>query len=412
MMSKPRQVPLPPSGTRSPHSMRMVVVLPLPLAPRKPQISPLRDLQAQPVDHRCGAEALAQIVHVDDEAVIARIISSAAPLPLAAIGRTATGWPGLISVACSRGGRASHHEDELGAARLAVDHRRRVFGLRRDEGDRSPTGRPDSCRNAARPRSPRWTSASLGSGTKKRTKMFPAAAATPPGRRPAGSRRGAPARRRRRRRPALRHGAGRAAIAPSRAPRLARFDEGLLCLDLALAPDRGAQLRQRRLEACDLGDWPSAGRRAAARRAASMAPPVFSRSSLRLRSDCDLVASRLGVGEIGLGLLDFGRLAAGLEIGELRFRLVELARSPGRARRGRWCRPGRTAARRPRPSSRAPTCEGREQALLGRADLDEIGVGIALPFDRRRRAVRPPPAGADSRPGERHDEDEVRPPTA
>jgi hypothetical protein len=38
----PRQVPRPASGFRSPHSMRIVVVLPLPLGPRKPQMRPVR----------------------------------------------------------------------------------------------------------------------------------------------------------------------------------------------------------------------------------------------------------------------------------------------------------------------------------------------------------------------------------
>ena len=47
MMSRPRQVPLPPSGTSRPHSMRIVVVLPLPLAPRKPQISPAATCKRQ-----------------------------------------------------------------------------------------------------------------------------------------------------------------------------------------------------------------------------------------------------------------------------------------------------------------------------------------------------------------------------
>jgi hypothetical protein len=39
-MSSPRQVPLPASGVSSPHSMRIVVVLPLPFGPRKPQMRP------------------------------------------------------------------------------------------------------------------------------------------------------------------------------------------------------------------------------------------------------------------------------------------------------------------------------------------------------------------------------------
>ena len=57
-------------------------------------------------------------------------------------GRTAIGWPGLISRGLLRRRPRLHHVDELGADRLAVDHRRRVFGLRRDEGDgRGEVGR-------------------------------------------------------------------------------------------------------------------------------------------------------------------------------------------------------------------------------------------------------------------------------
>ena len=37
--SKPRQLPAAASGRSSPHSMRIVVVLPLPFGPRKPTIS-------------------------------------------------------------------------------------------------------------------------------------------------------------------------------------------------------------------------------------------------------------------------------------------------------------------------------------------------------------------------------------
>src|SRR5512133_1937358 len=41
-MSRPATVPWPPEGSRSPHSIRMVVDLPAPLGPRKPKISPWR----------------------------------------------------------------------------------------------------------------------------------------------------------------------------------------------------------------------------------------------------------------------------------------------------------------------------------------------------------------------------------
>ena len=48
--------------------MRMVVVLPLPLGPRKPQIWPRATWMRDMVDHRARAEALDQAAHVDDRA--------------------------------------------------------------------------------------------------------------------------------------------------------------------------------------------------------------------------------------------------------------------------------------------------------------------------------------------------------
>ncbi len=61
------------------------------------------DLEAQAVDDFQGAEALSEVVDVDD-------IGHHGPFRAiggGASGRTAIGWPGLINVACSRGGRAS-----------------------------------------------------------------------------------------------------------------------------------------------------------------------------------------------------------------------------------------------------------------------------------------------------------------
>ena len=49
--------------------MRMNVVLPLPLGPRKPQISPCADLQIDVIDGREVAEALGHSAHIDGEIV-------------------------------------------------------------------------------------------------------------------------------------------------------------------------------------------------------------------------------------------------------------------------------------------------------------------------------------------------------
>ena len=96
-----------------------------------------RDLQAQALDHLEVAEALAQIVHVDDEIVHG---------DAAASGFTVTGWPGLSSVAWSGVGRASARKTNLARVDSRIDERRRVFGLRRDERHCAGRGRADNCR--------------------------------------------------------------------------------------------------------------------------------------------------------------------------------------------------------------------------------------------------------------------------
>ena len=63
--STPPTRAVPQVGRSSPHSMRMVVDLPAPLAPRKPKISPCLDVERQVVDRRERAEAPGQIVDVD-----------------------------------------------------------------------------------------------------------------------------------------------------------------------------------------------------------------------------------------------------------------------------------------------------------------------------------------------------------
>ena len=97
--------PAPASGTSRPHSMRIVVVLPLPLAPRKPQISPFGDLQLRPSTTLRAPKLLRRSSNVDD--VVAHGGASAR------CGRTVTGWPGLSSAACAGGGRASARKTNL-----------------------------------------------------------------------------------------------------------------------------------------------------------------------------------------------------------------------------------------------------------------------------------------------------------
>ena len=82
----------PPSGVSRPQSMRMVVVLPLPLGPRKPKISPSQHAQREVLDDALAAEALAQPRDVDRR-------PARSPLMAPRAG-TSTGWPG-----CSRAAR-------------------------------------------------------------------------------------------------------------------------------------------------------------------------------------------------------------------------------------------------------------------------------------------------------------------
>ena len=100
-------------------------------------------------------------------------------------------------------------------------------------------------------------------------------------------------------------------------------------------------------------------------------------AEIRLR----FVARRLGVDEIGLGLHDFGRLAAALEVGELLLRLSQL---PDGLIGGRLIA-GVVLVEQRRAFGdfiAAPNVDCGDQALLSRASLDEVGVRIALPFHR------------------------------
>ena len=163
-MSRPRQVPPPPSGFTSPHSIRIVVVLPLPLAPRKPQISPVCHRERQAVDNLARAIALVQIAHIDHQFAV----HGAARFQRAHFDR-------LARIEVGRPGRAAawpRQKHQLGLADFAVDQRRRVFGLRRNERDRAgQAGRAAVAGQSDR--IAQMQRAENGSGTKNRTKILP-----------------------------------------------------------------------------------------------------------------------------------------------------------------------------------------------------------------------------------------------
>ena len=166
----------------------------------------------------------------------------------------------------------------------------------------------------------------------------------------------------------------------------------LLRPDLALAAERRAHLGERRLEALDLGGG-------GAQIGALLVDELLGdgvgpyQCLVALEVGLDLVAGRLGVREISLGLVNLGRLAARLEIGEL---LLGLAKLPRRLLAGGEV--GGVVLLEQRRARRhlgaAPHRERHQEALLGRSDLDEIGLGITLPLQRRRGAIEPPPGAA------------------
>ena len=215
--------------------MRIVVVLPLPLAPRKPQISPAATCSDRSSTTLCVPKPCA------DRARRCRRGHGAA-LRRAALRPAARGSAaGLV-----RRRPRLDKRTRAWPALLAVDDRRRVFGLRRDEGNGGPQiGTAAVAGERYRVAAMHAGTAPL-SGTKKRTKILPAAAAKRPGRRRPSSRQAAPAHRRRARRPggdaALRQAPLRHFQAGAR-----RLDGGILRLDLRNAAERGAQLRERRL---------------------------------------------------------------------------------------------------------------------------------------------------------------------
>ncbi len=303
------------------------------------------------------------------------------------------GWPGLIVAAYPRRRPRLHHVDELGADRLAVDHRRRVFGLRRDERD----GRRRSAGQLSQTsptRSPIWTSASRGSGTKNRTKIFSGGSSDTTGAAggdglagpgedvgdDAADRRGDVA-------------LVEPPLQTCRPPRATASYRRLLRLDLALAPERRAHLGRRRFEALDLGIG----------RAQVGALLVDELDRHRVRFHQGLVAPEIGLDLVARGL---GVRPDWLPPAEFRSACRSAWRLASCSSACRSCRVACSLAARSAVSScsnrAAPgatfeprwTARVSEQALLGRPDLDVVGLGIALPLDRRRSAVLPPPAGA------------------
>ena len=144
--------------------MRIVVVLPLPLGPRKPKIVAALDANREVVDDGATAIALGQPVHVDGGAARASCSRLGCAL------RCGRGLPRRPS---PRAGRQRHfdrqprmqrrirrgrprldQEHEVRAILPAVDHRRRELRLRRDEAYASPRCRRRSRRSARSPRRP------------------------------------------------------------------------------------------------------------------------------------------------------------------------------------------------------------------------------------------------------------------
>ena len=140
--------------------MRMVVVLPLPLGPRKPKIWPRSTWMRDMVDHGARRRSAwsGRCTSID------RRRGHGAS-------RTSTGWPGWSAMPSRRPGL--DHEHQLARGCRAVDHRRRELGLGRDEARRCRSCRPGSRRSADRPSGRRGRAPSSGSGTKKRTLTLP-----------------------------------------------------------------------------------------------------------------------------------------------------------------------------------------------------------------------------------------------
>ena len=179
-------------------------------------------------------------------------------------------------------------------------------------------------------------------------------------------------------------------------------DGGVLRLDLARSRPIGPRASGSSAALTRRRPWPWAERRSArcwstplrvASRRWSLAAPRRAP-----RSDWSLSRRRRrGVREVGLRLLDLRRLGA--LPGGWRAASSGLTRAAGPT----WSRAARSAASSWVEQQRAPGVDlGRRAATgsvvsrprLGRSDLDEVGLRVALPLHRRRGAIEPPPGTA------------------
>src|ERR1700730_267247 len=99
MMSCPRQVPLPAVGNEKSAQHPDGGGFAAAGGAKKTADLPPAHLQSEPADDFAGSEALPQVTDVDGEVRHGE--------PPFAIGRTATGWPGVSTGAWCKGGRAS-----------------------------------------------------------------------------------------------------------------------------------------------------------------------------------------------------------------------------------------------------------------------------------------------------------------
>src|SRR5262245_14065150 len=125
--SMPRQVPLPPSARSRPHSMRMKVVLPLPFGPRNPQISPRRTRRSILSTTTRSPKRLVMPATSMANSPLKAGPGLGAERDVHRLARIELGRRRVVEAHLD-------HEDELLAALLAEDHRRRELDLRRDVG--------------------------------------------------------------------------------------------------------------------------------------------------------------------------------------------------------------------------------------------------------------------------------------